>query len=126
MDLEVARNHYDEAKAQGLNDATYAICLSMIGILKSKPQSAREALSSFDHATAGPFMSVEIHAVKAFIVLIDGQTPDLSELQAARRPLKQFDLYRTALGYLRAALANAKRASPETERIFEAMRYQED
>jgi tetratricopeptide (TPR) repeat protein len=125
LDLEAARHHYDEAKAQGLNDATYGICLSMIGILKSEPQSAREALASFDHATAGPFMSVEIQAVKAFIALLEGQTPDLSELQAARRPLEQFDIYRTALGHLRAALATANRTSPETERIFEAMRYQQ-
>lgn len=71
-------------------------------------------------------MSVEIQAVKAFIALLEGQTPDLSELQAARRPLEQFDLYRTALGYLRTALATANRTSPETERIFEAMRYQQD
>ena len=124
-DLEVARRRYEDAKAQGLNDATYAICLSMIGILRSDPQFAREALASFDHGAAGPFMSVEIEAVKAFISLLEGVAPDLSALQGARQPLEQFDLYRTALGYLRTALANARKTSAETERIFEAMRYQQ-
>lgn len=124
-DLETARRLYDEAKTQGLNEATYAVCISMISILSDAPQQAREALASFDHATAGPYMSVEIEALKAFITLIEGAEPDLTALHAARQPLEDFDLYRTALGFLRTALAKAHKTSMATERIFEAMRYQQ-
>lgn len=124
-DLETARCLYDEAKQQGLNEATYGVCLSMIGILSNSPQQAREALASFDHATAGPYMTVQIEALKAFITLLEGAEPDLTSLHVAREPLEDFDLYRTALGFLRTALTNASKTSAATERIFEAVRYRQ-
>jgi hypothetical protein len=61
--------------------------------------------------------------LKAFITLLEGAEPDLTALHAAREPLEDFDLYRTALGFLRTALENAHRTSAATERIFEGMRY---
>jgi hypothetical protein len=96
----------------------------MIEIMRSDPAATREALESFEHADAGPFMLVQIEAVRAFISLLEGATPDLDTLVDARRPLTDYDLYRSALGFLRTALEAAKRTSGETERIFEVVRYQ--
>jgi len=122
-EVDQAAKYYEQAQGAGMPEASAAIGLAMVGVMKSDAEFTGRALALVDHGAAAPHMLLNISTLSAFIELLQGREPNLNNVIAARRNAGRYDVHNNPLRFLRAALANTGKQTAKTEAIFEAMQY---
>jgi len=120
--VDEARRLFEEAKELGLNIAFACTNLAMVGVAARDPQAALENLNGFNHLIAGPYMRVQVEALKALCTAVEGDEPDLIPLREALDQCSEFVISKSPLRFCEAGLKTLGISDEHMEIVFAQLR----
>lgn len=124
--LEDARRRYEEAKELGLSPAFANFDIAMVEVMRGNRQAALEFLQAINPELAGPFMLVQVEAIRLLCNIIDEGDLSLEPLKAALSQCPEFQLNKSPLRFLQAGLTNTDKIDDKMKTVFARLTFPSD